>query len=273
MDEWTTPIGTPIRTLIADDEPLARQKLHRLLSADDRVELLGVACDGMEAVDMIRSLRPDVVFLDIQMPGIDGFEVIRQLEEEVVPAIVFVSAYDQYAIDAFRVHAVDYLLKPVDPVLVTEAVDRIAERLATHVAARWSEQVRQLLDTLGTAGAAGRLPAPDRTIDRIAVRSKGRIIFVRVSTVDWIEAADNYVRLHAAGQSHIVRERISALEQRLDPQRFVRVHRSTIVNVDSIVELQPWTSGEMIILMKDGARLKLSRSYRDRLVRRTPVEN
>ena len=257
----------PITAVIVDDEPLARQKLRRLVSADKRISIVAEAANGDEAINAIRDHAPGVVFLDIEMPGANGFDVINEVSAESMPAVVFVTAFDQYAIEAFRVHAVDYLLKPLDPHLVASVLDRIAERHEQRAAVRWSTQLRALLDSVGVS-PPNALPPATRYVDRFAVRTKGRMFFVRTEALDWIEAADNYIRLHSGGQSHILRERISNIEQRLDPEQFLRIHRSTIVNVDSIRELQPWTSGEMVVLMNDGARLKLSRSYRDRLVRR-----
>ena len=257
-----------LRALVVDDEKLARNKMRRLLQADPRVTVVGECEDGRAAVEAIRALGPDIVFLDVQMPDRTGFDVIREVGVDQMPPVVFVTAYDEFALEAFRVHALDYLLKPVDPALVTASVERALELEELHSRASSTDRLEKLIRHM-LHESNGSSP---RFLDRIMVRARGRMFFVRTEDIDWIEAADNYVRLHVKGDSHLVRERIASLEDRLDPARFVRIHRSTIVRLDSIQELRPWSSGEMIVVTRDGAKLKLSRNYRDRLRKRLDNE-
>lgn len=246
-----------LRTLIVDDEPPARQRLRVLLQDEVGIEVVGEAEDGPRAVEAVHELRPDLLLLDVQMPGADGFEVLDDLSrsfEGAVPAVVFVTAHDQYALQAFDAHAVDYLLKPFDRSRLRAALDR-AHRLADGRAA-------SALAAL-VAETAGRRP-----LRRLVVRSRGRIHFVRVEEIDWIQAADHYVALHTAGEEHLVRDTISGLARRLDEDRFVRIHRGTIVNVDRIRELVPLFHGEYEVVLDNGARLRASRTYASALVDR-----
>jgi two-component system LytT family response regulator len=247
--------------LVVDDEPLARERLTDLLRDEAAVTLLGECADGAAAVDAIQRLSPDVVFLDVQMPGIDGFEVIDQIPVERLPLVVFVTAYDRYALRAFEVHAVDYLLKPFDRQRFSEAIARarmhLAQRDLGSIQARLLALVRDL------SPAAG----PPRS-DRLVVKSGGRIFFVRSDEIDWVQAEGNYVRLHRGAESHLIRETMTALEGWLDPQRFYRIHRSSIVNIERVRELQPWFNGEYRVLLQDGTKLTLSRGYRDKLQER-----
>jgi two-component system LytT family response regulator len=231
-----------IRTLIVDDEPLARTNLRVLLRADPEIEIVGECGSGVAAVDDIRRLAPDLLFLDVQMPGCDGFEVLESLGADAPPAIVFVTAYDRYALKAFEVSALDYLLKPFDDV-------RFHRTLA-----RAREQVRRNQNSA-------------RKIDRIVVRSAGRVNFLRVSEIDWIEAADYYACLHVAGKSHLLRRKMADLERDLDPACFCRIHRSAIVNRDRVRELKLNAAGEYDVVLHDGTRLRVSRRYRDQLMK------
>ena len=247
---------TRIRTLIVDDEPLAREGLRRLLEADAEVDIIGECSDGVQAVETIRATRPDLVLLDIQMPEADGFTVIERIGVTEMPSIIFVTAYDDYALKAFHVHALDYLLKPIDP-------DRFAHALA-HAKASVTQR--------NTGELAGKLSAllegharARRYLDRIMVRGAGKISFLRTEEIDWIGAEGDYVCLHTQGKSHLVREKISELEQRLDPSCFGRIHRSTIINLNRMKEIQPLFSGEYVVIMNDGRKLTLSRTYRDKL--------
>jgi len=247
-----------IRALIVDDEPLARRRLERLLEGEPDAELVAACGTGPEAVESIRRHAPDLLFLDVQMPGLDGFGVLESLGEAVPPAVVFVTAFDAYAVQAFEANALDYLLKPFDADRFHRAFQRAEERLRRPEAGTAPAQLTRLLETLNR----------QRTIaERLAIRTDGRVYFVRVADIDWIETASNYVRLHAGKTSHLLREPLSSLELRLDPERFLRIHRTTVVNVERLRELQPWFSGEFIAILHDGTRLKVSRGYRDRVAR------
>jgi two-component system LytT family response regulator len=251
----------PLRTVIVDDEPLARERLRTLLEPHAEVVLLAECADGEEAIEAIRSLDPDLVFLDVQMPAVDGFGVLEALDGRL-PAVVFVTAYDDYALRAFEVNAIDYLLKPFDRARFEKALARVSERLARGPSAGDDD-----------AGAGGRelrallahLRAERGYSVRFVVRSGGRLQFVRAEEVDWIDAQGNYVRLHVGGKAHLVRETMKGVEARLDPDRFFRVHRSAIVNVDRIAALEPYFHGEYVVTMRDGSKLTSSRTHSGRL--------
>jgi two-component system LytT family response regulator len=244
------------RTLIVDDEPLARERLRRLLETEPDVELIGECADGRTAVAAIREQTPDLVFLDVQMPELNGFEVLEQLRGGRLPLVVFVTAYDQFALKAFEVHAVDYLLKPFDRERFQVTWRRAQDQLRHQRAGELNQRLSALLDDL---------KPPSKAVDRLAVKSSGRVVFVRVEEIDWVEAADNYVELHVGEESHLHRETMADLEQMLPPGRFMRISRSTIVNVDRIKELQPLFHGEYAVILRNGTRLTLSRSYREKL--------
>jgi two-component system LytT family response regulator len=240
----TTP-STKIRTLVVDDEPVARARMLSLLQDESDIEVIGQCQSGTEAVSAIEQASPDLIFLDIQMPQMDGLQLARALGDRM-PAVVFVTAYDEYALRAFEVHALDYVLKPFS-----------AERFKAALA-----HARQHLSKRRATGA--RETAPERR-DRLVIKSSGRIYFVRTHEIDWCEAAGNYVRLHVGPLTHLVRGTMGYLESQLDSTQFVRVHRSTIVNVDRIQELRSSFNGEYIIMLHDKTRLTLSRGYRDGL--------
>jgi two-component system, LytTR family, response regulator len=245
-----------IRTLIVDDEPLARQRLRRLLEADPDIVLVGESGDGQQAVADLRQLRPDLVFLDVQMPMLDGFGVLQALGDTPLPVVIFVTAHDRYALKAFEVHALDYLLKPFDKTRFAAALERAKAQVRQGSALALNERLQELLQTV-----PGRRHGPER----LMIKSAGRIYFVRIEDVDWIEAAGNYVRLHVGKEDHLLREPLTALEKKLDPSRFVRIHRSTIVNLERIREIQPAFHGEYVIILQDGTELTVSRSCRDKL--------
>ncbi len=259
---------TPVRVLIVDDEPPARRKIARLLEGDPGVAVVGEAGDGRSAVDAIRSLRPEVVFLDIQMPEIDGFGVLEALAPEELPEIVFVTAYDQYAIQAFEVAALDYLLKPFDAPRLREALDRAKARVRnTREAApgaageqghdaELAERIRSLLAQLDHAAGAS---------SRILVKDRDRARFVSVDEIRWIRGAGNYVEIHAARGTHLLRETLDGIQQRLDPRRFLRVHRSYVVNIDHVREIEPLSHGDHLLVLTDGSEVRLSRRYRSEL--------
>ncbi|AMW05217.1 hypothetical protein GEMMAAP_11145 [Gemmatimonas phototrophica] len=285
-----------VRVLIVDDEALARQRVRRLLQNEADVEVVGEAESGHEAVAMIRELQPDLVCLDVQMPGLDGFGVLREIDSGPVPMVLFITAYDEHAQRAFDVHAVDYVLKPVDGDRFRSAFDKARKQRANAVAA---ERLGELLETVrrladgsgaaaagdaaamlgvvggaanGTANSAGGANAANgRYASRILVKQDGRMFFVKTTEIDWIEADRNYVRLHVGKTAHTIRERISHLEETLDPRLFARIHRSTIVNLNRVREMQQWFSGDYVVILEDGTRLRLSRHYRDRVEKQVGV--
>ena len=245
-----------IRTLIVDDEPLARKGVRSHLSAEPDIQVIGECSNGLEAVAMIRSEKPDLVFLDVQMPELDGFGVIEELGIIETPAVIFVTAYDAHAIRAFEVEALDYVLKPFEPSRFRKAMARARAEIGRKRNGEINLRLVNLLE---------ELRGPLRYLARLAIKSAGRVHFVHVTEVDWIEAADNYVRVHSAGESYLVRETMSSLETKLDPRRFARVHRSVIVNVDRVKQLNPMFKGEYEIVMQDGKHLPFGRAYRSRL--------
>lgn len=247
---------SPIRTLIIDDEPLARDKVRMLLARDPDVALVGECANGEEAVEAIKTHAPDLIFLDIQMPGLDGFGVLSKLDSATLPGVVFVTAYDHYAIHAFEVHALDYLLKPFAQKRFTEALQRAKAEIRKPRDGAFNQQLLSLLGELG---------AGPRYLERFVIRSTGRVFFLKVADVDWIEAAGNYLNIHIGHESHLLRETMNSLETQLDPRKFVRIHRSTLVNIERIKELSPLFHGDYVVTLTNGSRLTLSRSYRDKL--------
>ena len=248
-----------IRTLIVDDEPLARERLATLLQAEPDIELVGQCRDGEEAVTAIQDHTPDLVFLDVQMPQMNGFEVIEAIGTDQMPLVIFVTAYDQHALKAFQVRALDYLLKPFDRERFTEALARARKQIERNETGDIGKRLLALVKDL-------RKDQPRS--DRLVVKSGGRLYFLRVDEIDWVEAAGNYVRLHVGTTSHLLRETMNAIEGRLDPEKFFRIHRSRIVNMERIQELQPWLNGEYAVLLRTGTRLTLSRGYREKLQER-----
>ena len=257
-------MSEPIRTLVVDDEPLAREGLRVLLERDDEVELVGECREGREAVRAIRDLEPDLVFLDVQMPELDGFGVLEELDVEEVPVVVFVTAYDEYALRAFDVHALDYLLKPFDDERFEAALDRAKAELERKRDAEFGEKLAALLEDRRPR-APGEREERATDDDRIMIRSAGRIQFVNAREVDWVEAAGDYVRLHVGERSHLLRETMKGMEDRLDADAFVRVHRSTLVKLDYLKEIHSSEAGGYEIVLRDGTRRSLSRSGRERL--------
>ena len=245
-----------VRTLIVDDELLARERLRQLLEAEPEIELIAECSDGAEALAALQDKKPDLVFLDIQMPELDGFGVLEAIRMDVAPVIVFVTAYDKFALRAFEVHAADYLLKPFDRDRFQTALGRALERLK-H---RGSEAQQQKQSAL-----LAELRPPSKPLERLAVKSGGRVVFVKISDIDWIEAAHNYVELHVGKESHLLRETLNAIEARLSPEKFARISRSAIVNIDRIKELQPLFHGEYTVTLQNGTRVTLSRRYRGKL--------
>lgn len=247
---------TKIRTLVVDDEPMARERILSLLQQEDDVEVVGECSDGAEAVSAINQRSLDLVFLDVQMPGTDGFGVIQSIGADRMPTVVFVTAYDEYALKAFEVHALDYLLKPFGKDRFQETLKHAREHLDRRRAGDLGMRLLALVHDLK--------PEQPR-LDRLVVKSGGRVFFLRTEEIDWVEAAGNYVRLHLGEESHLFRETMNGMEGRLDSRRFVRIHRSRIVNTERIKELQPWFNGEYVVILRDGTRLTLSRGYREKL--------
>lgn len=244
------------RVLIVDDEPLARRRIRRMLSDDDEVEVIGDCGTGREALTFIRERSPDLVFLDVQMPEMDGFDVLKAIEGDRMPLIVFVTAHDQYALKAFEVYALDYLLKPFDRRRFDKALQRAKARLRNESGGELGRRTLSLLEELKARG--------DYQV-RLVIKEDGRVFFLRAEDIDWIEAEGKYVRLHAGKDAYLVREAIGNMEAHLDPKRFARIHRSTIVNIDRIRELEPWFHNEYRVVLRDGTRLMLSRGCRKKL--------
>jgi two-component system, LytTR family, response regulator len=244
------------RILIADDEPLARERLKMLLVGQEGFEVVGECHDGPSTIDAIRRNRPDLVFLDVQMPGANGFEVVSALGEEELPLFVFVTAFDKYALKAFDVHALDYLLKPFDRDRFLQALARARQQLERPPDSDLRSRLLALVRDLE--------PAPQR-LERFVIKSGGRVFFVRADEIDWIEAAGNYVKLHVGTETHLLRETMNAVETQLPRETFYRIHRCHIVNIERVKELQPWFNGEYVVFLRTGARLTLSRGYREKL--------
>jgi two-component system LytT family response regulator len=247
-----------IRTIIVDDEPLARQGIRAQLKVEKDFKVIAECRNGSEAVRAIETRSPDLVFLDVQMPELDGFGVVEAIGAGRMPSVIFVTAYDRYALRAFEVHALDYLLKPFDDQRFARTLQRVRQHLERREVDGLGERLQGLLDEINPRG---------KYAERVVVKSAGRIFFLSVSEIDWIEAADNYVRLRAGSESHLLRETMNSIETRLNPNEFVRVHRSRIINVRRIKELRPMFRGEYDILLRDGTRLESGRGYRDRIQR------
>jgi two-component system, LytTR family, response regulator len=251
-----------LTVIVADDEKIARRRLVRLLEETGDAEVVAACSGGHEAVAQAIQLQPQLLFLDVQMPDIDGFGVLRELEGKASPAIVFVTAFDQYAVRAFDVHAVDYLLKPYDTSRFRDAFARAKDHLQGHARSVDDDRIRALINDYvsATKQQTSRYP-----LDRVAVKVDGVLKIVRTCDVDWWETDGNYMRLYVGGNSHLIRMTAASIEPQLDPRAFIRIHRRYIVNVDRIVEVQPWFAGDAIVVLRNGAKLRLSRTYRERL--------
>jgi two-component system, LytTR family, response regulator len=244
-----------IRTLIIDDVPLARERLKRCLAGDPEIEIVGECDNGEKAVADIRSLAPDLIFLDVQMPALDGFGVLEALGGERTPEVIFVTAHNEYAIQAFEVNALDYLLKPVDPERLNKAVERAKARLAQLTQdERFDSRFRALVEDIKSGS---------KFVKRLTIKLTGRTILLPTDEIDWIETHGNYVKVHAGRESHLIRGTMQSLETKLDPEKFVRVHRSAIVNVEKIKEIYPRSNGDQDLVLQNGQKLMLSRNYRD----------
>jgi two-component system LytT family response regulator len=250
-----TALAHPIRTLIVDDEQMARASIRVLLGGDPDIELVGECSSGVDAVTAIAARAPELVFLDIQMPRMNGFEVLEAVGDARRFVVVFVTAFDSYAIDAFDAQALDYVLKPFDDRRFHRAVERAKDRIR-H--ARLDHLASELVSAMGT-------PDKPAEVERIAIRDAGRTVYVPLPDIDWIEAADYYVQLHVGAKTYLHREPMRDLEARLDPRRFVRIHRSAIVAIDRVAEMRPSAHGDHCVRLRDGTDLKLSRARRSRL--------
>jgi two-component system, LytTR family, response regulator len=249
----------PIRVLLSDDESLARERLRSLLEEESDLEIVAECGDGKSAISTIKREKPDLVFLDIQMPETDGFGVVSTLRDEM-PLTIFVTAYDRYAMKAFEVHALDYLLKPVVKERLSEALEHARKQLQHPSEAMFQRRVLNLL---------GELDSRQNTPQRIVIKADGEIVCLRPNEIDWAESAGNYVCLHVGANTHILRETITSLESRLGERQFLRVHRSTLVNVDRIKTLRPSLYGDYAILLRDGTKLTLSRGFRETVLKRS----
>ncbi|HUF25429.1 MAG TPA: LytTR family DNA-binding domain-containing protein [Gemmatimonadaceae bacterium] len=260
-----------MRVILADDEPLARQRLRRLLGDEDGVELVAECEDGPGTLEAVLRLAPELLFLDIQLPELDGFGVLAGIPPDRMPLVIFVTAYDQHALRAFEVRALDYLVKPFDAERLHGALVRARRELAASTSRADQSRLSDLVRHLATEQRELErtlLRSGDRFLQRVMLRTQGRVFFIRTADIDWIEAAGNYVRLHSGKEAHLLRVTMNALEHRLDPEHFLRIHRSTIVNIERVRELHPWPSGEYTVVLRDGNRLKLSRGFRERLAER-----
>lgn len=246
-----------IQTLIVDDMLLARQRLRRYLKADPDIEIIGEMTNGGEAIAAIKELKPDLVFLDVQMPEIDGFDVVENIGAEKMPAVIFVTAFDHFALRAFEVHALDYLLKPFDEERLRMALNRAKSIIQNPENENLDLRLRKLLEDF---------KGEPKYLKRLAVKSAGRTIYVHVDEIDWISAAGNYLEIHVGKQKYLIREKLSAIETKLNPEKFVRIHRSTVINVEQIKELHPLFNGDQVIYLRDGSELVVSRTYRDKLI-------
>ena len=254
----------PITVIIVDDETPARSRLRSLLANDSSLDIIGECKNGPEAIAAIRETKPDLVLLDVQMPTLDGFDVLLRLNESELPAVIFVTAYDQYALRAFDVNAVDFLLKPYDKERLSLAIQRARQRLKAKESSEAQSALQKLLTEIRQSRTDDSAPS---FADRLAVKVDGAVIFVRTEEIEWIESAQNYVTLHCQKQTPMLRGSVKGLAEKLDPDKFVRVHRSTIVNIDSIRESTPWFHGDQRIMLHSGEKLILSRKRRDVLNR------
>jgi two-component system, LytTR family, response regulator len=245
-----------LSVLIIDDEPLARAFVRKMCDRHNDINILGECENGIKAIAEIESLRPDLVFLDVQMPEVDGFDVLSALDPEAIPQVIFVTAYDRYAVKAFEFHALDYILKPFDQERIDAALDRARKQVINESRELLSERVLALLSS-----------QKQDYLNRVIIKNAGRVFFVKLDEVDWVEAEGNYVALHTGKQKHLFRSPIKSFELQLDPAKFRRIHRSTIVNIDKIKELQAWFRGDYKVVLTDGTELRLSQRFRENLDR------
>lgn len=262
-----------IRTLLVDDEPLAIKGLNLRLETYQDIEIVGTASNGREAIKKVRAEKPDLVFLDIQMPGLDGFDVVKALANEVLPIIIFATAFDKYAIQAFETHASDYLLKPIDEERLEQAITKVREQIAEHIAIEQNAKLIELIRSLDSPPAielseiltAEDISSKKQFETHFNIKDRGEITLVDVTTIAWIDAAGDYMCLHTSDKTHILRETMKNMDKRLDPEIFKRIHRSTIVNTNMVEKLQPTTGGKYLLTLKNGSEVQASRNYREAL--------
>lgn len=257
-----------IRVVIVDDEPLARENLEGLLTSDSEIEIVGQCANGVEAIRTIKKIKPDILFLDVEMPEMNGFEVLSKIPTEYMPIVVFVTAYNKYALKAFEVNALDYLLKPFDNERFSSMIERVKLQFRQHLMLEYGEKIQKLMSgefAFLTRRDSKQQHEKSSFLKRIAVKTSGRIYFVDVNQIQWIEAARSYVELHTQTKTHLVRETMNNLEANLDPEQFLRIHRSTLINISFIKELQPFFRGDYLVILKNGKELKLTRGNRDKL--------
>lgn len=253
---------TPIRALIVDDEPLARRGLKLRLSEHPQIEVIGEAANGRQALEFIAEQSPDVVFLDIEMPGLNGFDVVAGIQSDAMPQIIFVTAFNQYAVEAFDIHALDYVLKPVDPARLAESIERLGQRLLTEAVS----DKGALLAALDKQPAAPVSEA-NQYPEKLAIKDRGEITLVPVEKIDWVDAAGDYMCIHESGNTHVQRMTMKQLEKQLNPEQFTRVHRSSIVNVSRVEKIHNHANSEYYLEITGGHKLKMSRSYKDTIKR------
>jgi len=251
-----------IRVLIVDDEPLARRGIRQLLETEKDFEIAGEAANGREAASVIDKLKPDLIFLDIQMPLLDGFSFVEKMGAQNLPEIVFVTAYDEHAIRAFEINALDYLLKPIDPERFVKTLNRVREQMKETQTKELDQRISSLLQSLGSVKSNAEQPT---YLERVAVKIAEHIEFVDVNEIDWISSEGNYVQLHTKSKTHLLRETMDGIERKLNPQKFLRLRRSTIVRIEQIKELHPLFNGEFVVILKDDTKLSSSRRYRQKL--------
>lgn len=245
-----------IRTLIVDDMLLARKRIRRVLNEDAEIEIIGECADGEQAIAAVRGLKPDLMFLDVQMPEKDGFEALAEIGAENAPVVIFVTAFDHFALRAFEVYALDYLLKPFDEDRIKQTIKRAKEQIRSRKTGETDERFRALLENF---------KSEPKYLRRLTVKNRGRTIFLAVDDIDYIVSEGNYLRLQVGKEGHLIRSAMHQLEERLDPDKFARIHRSTIINIDRVKEMHPLFNGDQLVIMKTGKELTLSRNYRDRL--------
>jgi len=245
-----------IKVLIIDDEPLARERIKNLLENEVDIEVIDESGNGFEALSKIQEKKPELVFLDVRIPEMNGFEIIEQIDEENIPHIIFVSAHEKYALRAFEMHALDYLLKPFDENRFQQALCRARERIQIRKTGEITCRLKELIHNV---------KSEHKYLDRLVIKTEGRIFFIKTDEINWIEAAGNYITLYLDNEKYLMRETMNCMEARLDPGKFIRVHRSKIVNIERIKEIQSWFNGEHLIILDNGTELNLSRKYKEKM--------